>query len=750
MVLRTAIFSALLATVASNTRPTLDEYKEGKADDKEDAKAAAAKEAKMAAVNKVITMLEDLSKQVLNEGEVEAAAYNKFACFCKDSTHEKSEAITKGEDDKAKLSARIEDLSEKRDDMDEKIEELTANIETAEEELAKARSERKETLGVYEKNAADLTGALSALDGAIEVLKSSKTPAFVQLQAVAKTVKTATVLADALGMKGAAAVQQQFSAFLQQPEVEMEDYKFHSSSVIETLEELKGDFRKTKQEIDADEVSSVADFDAFKQEKLDYIKAKTLELEEAKETKERTHVEISMASEELTTVAADLLDNQQYLRELAQLCEARAKTWDQRSRVRADELSALTSATTIIKGSVSENTSAAAVRFAQQGVRVTLASQNAHSDSVMEAFEAEAESADSSPSFLQKRMVKAKTLLSQLTRHTDSPADAGRQAVMDLLQSQGTKLHSTLLMSLASQIKADPFMKIKKLIQDLIERLLQEAADEANQKGWCDKATADAKQKRDYAVEKVAELNSQSAELEATRNTLREELEVLAIEIPELETKQEEATSMRKEEKADNEAAVMEAEAGLEAVNDAIDILDKFYKTAAKESVNLGLVQGPLDDAPDSGFDNGEAYTGAGGEAGGILGMLDVIKSDFERTISVTNKAEAANQKEYQKFMLESNKSLAEKTMAKEQKIKQKDDAVDELASADEDLRAQTDILKIAIKELLELKPTCIDTGMSYEERVARREDEIESLKKALCVLQQFQDYGPEGAANNC
>jgi len=346
--------------------------------------------------------------------------------------------------------------------------------------------------------------------------------------------------------------------------------------------------------------------------------------------------------------------------------------------------------------------------------------------------------------------VKAKTLLSQLTRHTDSPADAGRNAVMDLLQSQGTKLHSTLLVALANQIKADPFMKIKKLIQDLIERLLQEAADEANQKGWCDKATADAKQKRDYAVEKVAELNSQSAELEATRDKLHEELEILAVEIPDLETKQEEATSMRKEEKADNEASVMEAEAGLEAVNDAIDILDKFYKTAAKESVDLGLVQGPLDDAPDSGFDNGEAYTGAGGEAGGILGMLDVIKSDFERTISVTNKAEAANQKEYQKFMLESSKSLAEKKMAEEQKTKQRDDAVDELSSADEDLRAQTDLLKIAIRELLKLKPTCIDTGMSYEERVARREDEIESLKKALCVLQQFQDYGPEGAANNC
>merc|ERR1719272_2702264 len=374
-----------------------------------------------------------------------------------------------------------------------------------------------------------------------------------------------------------------------------------------------------------------------------------------------------------------------------------------------------------------------------------MANEIAHNPAIMEAFEQEAEAAEGSPSFLQKRMVKAKSLLSSLSRHgSTDPADARRQAVMDLLHSQGTKLHSTLLIALANQIKADPFAKVKKLIQDLIERLLQEAADEANQKGWCDKATADAEQKRTYVVEKVAELNSQSAELEATIGKLTQELKVLHEEIPDLEEKQEEATSMRKEEHAENQATVMEAEAGLEAVNEAIDILDKFYKTAAKESVDLGLVQkGPLDDAPDSGFDNGEAYTGAGGEAGGILGMLDVIKSDFERTISVTNKAEKANQQEYEKFMLESSKSLAEKKMAEEQKTEQKDNAVDELTSADEDLRAQTDILKIAIKELLELKPTCIDTGMSYEERVARREDEIESLKKALCVLQQFQDYGP-------
>ena len=47
----------------------------------------------------------------------------------------------------------------------------------------------------------------------------------------------------------------------------------------------------------------------------------------------------------------------------------------------------------------------------------------------------------------------------------------------------------------------------------------------------------------------------------------------------------------------------------------------------------------------------------------------------------------------------------------------------------------------------MELKPTCIDTGMSQEERVARREDEIE---KALCVLYAYAEYGPEGAGDAC
>merc|ERR1719371_140911 len=96
------------------------------------------------------------------------------------------------------------------------------------------------------------------------------------------------------------------------------------------------------------------------------------------------------------------------------------------------------------------------------------------------------------------------------------------------------KIKSTLLIKLASTIATDPFAKVKKLIQELIERLLTEAANEANQKGWCDKATADATQQRTYAADKIEGLNAKEAKLEALSAKLGEELAELTTDITNL------------------------------------------------------------------------------------------------------------------------------------------------------------------------------------------------------------------------
>merc|ERR1719453_568859 len=293
-------------------------------------------------------------------------------------------------------------------------------------------------------------------------------------------------------------------------------------------------------------------------------------------------------------------------------------------------------------------------------------------------------------------------------------------------------------------VAADPFVKIKKLIQELIERLLQEAADEANHKGWCDKEFGKAKQSRAMKAEAVKGLNEALAKSEALRDKLMEEIAVLTKEIDELESALEKTTKERNDESAENAATVEEAEEGQAAVEEAIGVLEKFYKTAAKAE-DPSMLQTSQPDMPDAGF--GGAYKGGQSASTGILGMLDVIKSDFVRTIKETEKTEKAAAKEFMEFETTTKVSLGTKTVTKDAK----DTELAETNSAiDEDNTSLTDeqsLLDKSIQEIIELQPACVETGMSYEDRVAKREQEIESLKEALCTLDK---EGPEQTVPEC
>merc|ERR1719428_2131871 len=583
--------------------------------------------------------MEGLRTKILAEGEEEAHTYDKMACFCKDTTAEKQAAIEDGENKKEELMSQIAELTEMRDELDETIKSLLEEIKAAEEEIAKATEERNKEKALFEKNSADLISALEALDAAIASLKSSKPASFLQLQGLGKTVRKALDLADALGLAGATHASRMVTSLLQQdqPGVPMQDYDFHSDGIIGTLEKLKEDFTSTKVEVDEAEVKSQQKFDMFKQDKVDFIKAKNVELETAKKNRDDVIAQIEAASEELSTVSAQLLEDQEYMMELSKMCHEQAVTWDQRTQMRADELSALTSAINIVGGEVSHKTTAATVRLMQKKADISAARIVASDQGSMEAIEAEAEAADeSSESFIQVSSAPRRLMTSFLQKSSGGPTTA-KEAVIDVLRSEGNKMKSMLLLRLASQIAADPFAKVKKLIQELIERLLAEAAAEANQKGWCDKSLGDAEQKREYAAEEIAALNAEMAKLEATRDKLTEEIAILDEEIAELKTNRNETTKIRTEESANNEETIKTASEGLKAIEMAMDILTKFYKTAAKATV---LVQGPMDDAPDSGFKSGEAYTGAQGASTGIIGMMEVIKSDFERTIKVTEDEE--------------------------------------------------------------------------------------------------------------
>merc|ERR1719218_551349 len=124
-----------------------------------------------------------------------------------------------------------------------------------------------------------------------------------------------------------------------------------------------------------------------------------------------------------------------------------------------------------------------------------------------------------------------------------------------------------------------------------------------------------------------------------------------------------------------------------------------------------------------------------GGESGGVIGMLEVIESDFARLESDTKASEATAQKEYDDFMTDSKVDKTEKSTDIEHKTAKKQDQEQTLTIKKEDLEGTQKELDAALAYFDKLKPTCVDTGESYEDKVARRKEEIQSLSEALKIL---------------
>merc|ERR1719482_2425409 len=108
---------------------------------------------------------------------------------------------------------------------------------------------------------------------------------------------------------------------------------------------------------------------------------------------------------------------------------------------------------------------------------------------------------------------------------------------------------------------------------------------------------------------------------------------------------------MRQVEKAKNTATIKEAKDAQAAVASALTTLKDFYEKAGQAT---SLVQQP------EVFD--EPYKGMGGENGGVVGMIEVIQSDFARLEAETMSGEDTAQKEYDQFMSDSSTDKEQKT----------------------------------------------------------------------------------------
>jgi len=418
---------------------------------------------------------------------------------------------------------------------------------------------------------------------------------------------------------------------------------------------------------------------------------------------------------------ATLKDDQLYLKDLTARCEARANDWDQRSQLRADELQALSGALSVLTNEVQgrdENVNARALllerkaRTAKSEHEQKMASISVHS---------------ASPSFLQE--VSSNTFL----RGGRSAAYQVRQNnALALMRAEGQRLQSSVLSSVAVHIAADPFTEVKILIQKLIERLVAESTSEATKKGFCDEQLGKATKDRDYRFADTHKLELEIKALELKHDELTAEIDLLTQALTGLEADLETATLDRAGEKEFNQNTVVTGKKGLEAVRQAITILKVFYKRAGKATV---FIQASPVDEDTSGAGFAGAYTGKQESSKGIIGMLEVIESDFDRTIRTTEASEKAAHESFVEFDRVSRADIKGKETQKTLNEEDLTTTISTTALKVNDLTTAQGLLDDALRTFEALKPTCIDTSMSYQDKVAKREEEIQALTRALCIL---------------
>merc|ERR1719498_2281471 len=173
-----------------------------------------------------------------------------------------------------------------------------------------------------------------------------------------------------------------------------------------------------------------------------------------------------------------------------------------------------------------------------------------------------------------------------------STSDAGEQ-VVSLLQNLGKREGDVALGQLALRIRAatqmasgaDPFGKVKGMISEMIDKLVQQAAEEASHKAFCDKEMSESQAKIEDHTATIDKFSTRKDKAVAAIEKLKEELATLQSELATIAKQQAEMDQMRADQKAAFAEAKADYESGIEGLTMALQVLRDYY--AEKEEILL-------------------------------------------------------------------------------------------------------------------------------------------------------------------
>merc|ERR1712204_111349 len=260
-------------------------------------------------------------------------------------------------------------------------------------------------------------------------------------------------------------------------------------------------------------------------------------------------------------------------------------------------------------------------------------------------------------------------------------------------------------------------MGVKGLIQDMIETLEKEAEADATEKAYCDKELAESNAKKDAKTTEIKKLSTKIDQMTSRSAQLKGEVAELEKGLSALAKAQAEMDKIRLEEKEEYTKAKAEMEAGIKGVQLALKVLRDYYAKGDK------------------------AHASDEGGGAGIIGLLEVVESDFFKGLIEMTSTEEAAPASYD----QERKDNELDNVTKEQDVKYKTEEAAGLdkatAEPTSDKSGVQEELDAALDYLKGMEERCIAKPESYEERVARRGAELNGLKEALSILENETSF---------
>jgi len=647
-------------------------------------------------LGKALQLLDDLHGKVKADGEAEDKAFRKYAEWCDDTLKDSKNTHDRAASSIAGLEASIGELDAQIQVHTSNVGELASKLAAAQKDADDAQVVRKKESSVFVKSEGELVEAVSTLQRAEGILakEADKNPSFAQVGS--KNAKDAIAAVSAV-LDAAAfqtSDQERLQALLQGKEESSFDeptaatYGSHSSNIVDAVADLREKAETQLSALRKAEVNGRHNYEMVAQSLKDEISAdskdktgKQASLAEAQEGKATSEGEHQVAVKELAAAKAELASTRSSCIQVAQ---------DHQNTVesRKEEI--------------------AAIEQAQQVLTET------SSGAVSQSY-----------SFVQVA-----------SSRVDGVENA-RSNVVSAVRKLAQKHHSQALAQLASRIQAvvrygaDPFAKVKGLIQDMIAKLETNAGAEATEKAYCDEQTSKTEAKKEELEAEVAKMTSKIDRKSAKTASLKADAKVLQSELAALAKEQAQMDQIRQETHADYVNSKQDLTLGLSGVRKAISVLREYYGGESSALLQSGVVSAM--EQPEM----PELHKKAGGAGSSIIGILEVVEADFAKNLATEETGESDAQATYEKVTQENKVLRAQK----EQDVKYKTANSKTLDKEVSDISSDRSTSNLELSAVLEyyakIKERCIAKPESFEDRQRRRAEEIAGLKEALKTLQE-------------